>query len=189
MTAAPTLAVDAPETLYRGCDRAQTIEDWWIYPEDGNRYEFVDGVFVVMAPPALRHQRALGKLHYALEGFARAHGGFAGVSSIGVALPTGQGFQPDVLYIRPDNEHVLSERGIEGVPDLVVEVASPSTRRYDRRTKVPAYLGAGVEEVWIVDLDARTTEVRRADGVTVSVFGERIRSQVVDVGDGGLGAL
>ncbi len=70
---------------------------------------------------------------------------------------------PDILFIGRHRMELVSERGIEGGPDLIVEILSPTTRAVDRTTKMHLYAQAGVREYWIVDSDAETLEVFALD--------------------------
>ncbi len=72
--------------------------------------------------------------------------------------------QPDILFIRNDNLGIISETTINGVPDLVIEILSPSNWVDDRRVKFSVYAEAGIEEYWIVDPKAVTAEVYRLQG-------------------------
>ena len=67
--------------------------------------------------------------------------------------------QPDLIFIAGERQHIISERGIEGAPDLVVEILSPHTWWKDRRVKLPLYSETGVRECWIVDPETKTIEV------------------------------
>ena len=67
--------------------------------------------------------------------------------------------EPDIVFVREGRRHLLSDRGVEGPPDLVVEIVSPSTEARDRGVKLHRYRLFGVAEYWIVDPDERTIEV------------------------------
>ncbi len=175
---APCLYVDPAAPL--------TTEEWWTLPDDGRQYELLDGVLFVVPPPTLLHQKLTLRLASRLDQLTLQHGGFAGIAPLGTALSASIGFEPDIVYVVPGREAILSDRGVEGVPDLVVEVLSPSTRAFDLAHKLPIYLAVGVSEVWIVDPVARTVTVHRAAGAASVAFGERIPSSVVNIGDGGL---
>lgn len=166
--------------------RAFTAEDWWAMPEDGNRYELLNGALIVMPAPSFEHQKVALRIAAALLAHADATGGEAGMAPLGVTLSQDLVFEPDAMYVAPQRRHLVGERGIDGAPDLVVEVASPSTARYDRLTKLPAYFEAGVVEVWLVDPEARTVSVVTTAGETTVLFGEPIPSTVVAIGSGGL---
>lgn len=72
--------------------------------------------------------------------------------------------QPDVLVVLNANLGIITEKRIIGVPDLVIEIASPGTVGYDRRAKQDAYARAGVPEYWLADALARTVELPRLEG-------------------------
>jgi Uma2 family endonuclease len=150
--------------------------DWpnqgqWTYdallalPDDGNRYEIIDGVLYVSPPPSPKHQDSLLNLSVSLMGFIRGGGrGRLFLSPVGLLMPHARPVQPDAFFLKTDNPAQIDwERHVEGVPDLVIEVASPSTAGYDRREKQDAYARAGVLEYWIVDPWGRTIEVLLLD--------------------------
>jgi len=92
--------------------------------------------------------------------------------------------QPDVIFVRADRRDILGKDYVEGAPDLVVEVLSPSNWLYDRREKLLAYQQAGVPEYWIVDTRSRTVEVRTLEEgryTLVAEFGsgEMVHSQAL----------
>jgi Uma2 family endonuclease len=139
----------------------------WDAPDDGNVYEVIDGELYVTPAPAWRHQRALNKLNWPIAAYVYGHGlGEVVTAPTGVVLGPGTGVQPDLLYISPERLHLISERGVEGAPDLVVEVRSPSTRGRDRGIKMRRYAASGVPHYWLLDLGAPALEVYRlgADG-------------------------
>lgn len=142
-----------------------TYEDYAKIPEDGNRYEIADGVLYLMAGPTYEHQSAVGWLYYYLMQFVQIGGlGRVLVAPFDVELPTGDTFQPDVIVVLNAHLNIITPACIKGVPDLVVEVASPGTISYDRRTKWNAYARAGVPEYWLADPYSRSLEVRVLDG-------------------------
>ena len=80
-------------------------------------------------------------------------------------------YQPDLLFVSTVRRHLIEHLGITGAPDVVVEILSDSTRRHDLNRKLPVYLDAGVNEVWIVDLDAATLAIHAGDATTpVAIF-------------------
>jgi Uma2 family endonuclease len=79
--------------------------------------------------------------------------------------------QPDVFYIAADRLAIISERGIEGAPTLVVEVLSPSTAHLDRGRKMTLYAEHGVPYYWIVDPESRSIEAYALTGATYAPAG------------------
>ncbi len=140
---------------------AWTIADWEQLPEDGNRYELIDGVLYVTSAPSTHHQWVNGRLYRLLSEYIDAQTpppGLLFMPPFGVILPTGPVI-PDLVYVHMRNLHILTDKRIEGVPDLLVEIAAPGTASYDRREKQDAYARSGVPEYWWVDPGSRTVEV------------------------------
>ncbi len=138
-------------------------------PEDGNRYEAIGGELHVSPPPKVPHQWVSARLFAALHDLlVRPGDGYLFAAPTGVEFPdTEEGVQPDLLFITTERFHIATEDWIQGPPDLVIEILSPSTARRDRTVKRHLYERQGVAEYWIVDLDARQVEVWRfAAGVT-----------------------
>jgi Uma2 family endonuclease len=135
--------------------------DIWDMPEDGNRYEVIDGELYV-TPAAWGHQYALGRLFLRVGTWVYEHDlGKIVTAPTGVVLDPETGVQPDLLYISRERLGIISQRGVEGAPDLVVEVLSPSTSSRDRGVKMRRYAAAGIPHYWLVDLEARALEPYR----------------------------
>jgi Uma2 family endonuclease len=138
-----------------------TYEDWLHLPSDNFRYEVLNGELFMTPPPTLAHQSALEHLSHWMGNFVREHHlGVVLFAPVGVRLP-GQPVpvQPDLLFVRQERRNILGDDYVEGAPDLVIEILSPSNWPYDRGEKFEAYRQAGVREYWIVDYRARTIEV------------------------------
>lgn len=137
-----------------------TTADWARLPGDSNRYELIDGVLYVTSAPSLFHQWASDSLISLLRAFLAEKQPPMGLvfSASGVILPTGPVI-PDLVYLHMHNIEIITGNRIEGVPDLVVEIASPGTAAYDRRDKQDAYAQSGIPEYWWVDPANRTVEV------------------------------
>jgi Uma2 family endonuclease len=126
----------------------------------GARYEVIDHELYVTPSPGMRHQRIVTDLVTTLNGFVRAHGlGQVFVSPFDVLFAEGDYLEPDILFVQNSRAAIVTDRGIEGAPDLVVEVLSPSTAVRDRGVKLERYRRYGVPEYWVIDLDERTIEV------------------------------
>ena len=150
-----------------------TYADYAALPDDGKRYEIVDGVLYLMPGPSTVHQATVTQfvgvfwLHVQQPGLGRV---FPAPFDVDLPLTPTVTVQPDIVVVLKPNSAIISEGGIAGTPDLVVEVASPGTAGYDRREKQDAYERAGVTEYWIADPYARTIEILRLeDGAYRSV--------------------
>ncbi len=144
-----------------------TYQDYCRLPDDGQRYEVIRGDLHVTPAPTVDHQRAVMRFSWKLQGFVTAHGlGEVFAVALDILLPEGIAapVQPDVVFFRAGNEPRAGATNFRGVPDLVVEVLSPRTRRYDTTTKLAAYRDAGVPEVWFVDPQTRALVVHGSDG-------------------------
>lgn len=129
-------------------------------PDDGMRYELLDGEVYMTPAPSTRHQRTVGRLYVALVEFAHKRGlGEVLLAPTDVVFGERTAVQPDLLYISNDRASIVTELNVQGAPDLVVEVLSPSTASFDRDKKLQYYARAGVREIWYLDPLARTAEI------------------------------
>jgi len=136
-----------------------TYKDYEALPADGRRYEIHEGELSVTPAPSPRHQRIIGKLYKVLDQHVNARGlGEILFAPIDVILGETTVVQPDLVYLDTTRLHLVSGRGIEGPPTLVVEILSPATTLIDRGTKRQLYARHGVPYYWIVDPEARTIE-------------------------------
>ena len=128
-------------------------------PADGNRYELVDGELLVTPSPSGPHQAAIVELFRLLDPYVRDRRlGRVCLSPADLDLRAGQLTQPDLFVGRMVQGRAPLHWDEYAIPVLVVEVLSPSTARNDRLTKRRRYQRSGVDQYWIVDLDARRVE-------------------------------
>jgi Uma2 family endonuclease len=147
-TAAPTALTT--ELRLRSPDATWTRERWETLPEDGNRYEVIDGVLYMSTAPRTFHQWIIQRALFAIHEQVDAHAlGFTFVAPIGVFMPGCSPVQPDLVVVRAADREMLRGGRVEGVPALILEVQSPSSVGYDDRTKRQAYARAGLPEYWI----------------------------------------
>lgn len=160
--------------------RIWTREEVLALPDDGQRYELVDGELLVSPSPRPVHQLGVMALFRLLDSYARSLKlGPVMASPADLDLRAGQLLQPDLFVVDPhDSRHPL-EWGEIAIPLLAVEVLSPSTARFDRLTKRYCYQRAGVPTYWIVDLDARLVEVWTPDADRPIIAAERLIWQPV----------
>ena len=130
-------------------------------PDQGSRRaEVIDDELYVTPAPTPWHQRVVTRLIEVLGPFVRELDlGEVLPGPVDVIFAEGDYLEPDLVFVRRDRLRLLSDRGIEGPPDLVVEVLSPSTAGRDRGLKRDRYRLYGVAEYWVVDPDAETSEV------------------------------
>jgi Uma2 family endonuclease len=167
------MVVSEIEFLLRSPDASWTYDRWERLPNDGNRYETIDGVLYMATVPTVTHQFVVGNLLrdvlYPLEDQRIAIGV---MGPIGVVMPGNDPVvQPDFLLIRMERRNIISEDGrIRGVPDLIAEVLSASHPDYDVFIKRSAYARAGVPEYWILRSETRDVLVYSDPDAALSDF-------------------
>jgi len=143
------------------------------------RYELIDGEIYLMASPSYNHQIVINEISWHLNNFFRGKDCRSLTAPLDVKL-SGYALkfeedpnvvQPDLLVIC-DEENVNEDNKYEGVPSLIIEVLSPSTKSKDMITKLNLYMKSGVAEYWIIDLDKRKitqysfTKERKLENIT-----------------------
>lgn len=138
-----------------------TYDHWLNLPDDGWKYEIIDGVLYMSPPPAIDHQRSSGKLFVAMATHIEAHDlGEVLEAPCGVRLPNQPvPVEPDILFIRKDRLGIIGQNYVEGPPDLIVEILSPSNPHHDREIKFRLYCESGVSEYWLVNYLSKIVEV------------------------------
>ena len=145
-----------------------TYEAYRLLPDDGRRWELIEGRFYVTPAPTSFHQTVSRRLQYELMTQLERKGlAYVFDAPIDVIFHDHTVVQPDLAVVAAENRRFVSERGIDGQPDLVVEILSPSTRDRDRILKMMVYAEQGVPEYWVVDTDRACIEVyvRGDDGI------------------------
>lgn len=139
-------------------------EDLIALPDDGRRWEIIDGELYELPPPTTDHGSAIMNLIALLLPTIAALGGRFFTAPVGVFFGGANPVEPDLLVLLPAHSARIEKRGIEGAPDLVIEVLSPSNRPHDSLRKRALYARAGIPEYWLVDTEATTIEVLPLDG-------------------------
>lgn len=140
-----------------------TYDDLRELPDDGKRYELLEGVLYMSPAPSLRHQSISLQfggwlLRAEAAGFGRA---FA--APVDVVLDPDTVVQPDLIFVRRERFDILTDANVQGAPDLIIEILSPGTRKRDLGVKRQLYAQFRVPHYWIVDPIGATVERYRFD--------------------------
>jgi Uma2 family endonuclease len=139
-----------------------TYEDFLLFPDDGRRHEIIDGEHHVTPSPHTRHQKISGDLAYEIKDYLKIHGGGQLYSApLDVVLSDLDIVEPDLVFVASSRSQIITEKNLQGSPDLVVEILSSSTRRTDEIVKRKLYERYGVAEYWIVDPELDAVKVYR----------------------------
>ena len=137
-----------------------TYDEYCLLPEDRNQYELFDGELVMTPSPSARHQEIVTELATALSNFVKKESlGKVYVAPLDIIFTKFTVLQPDILFVSQERVNTVVRERIEGAPDLVVEVLSPSTFHKDLRKKMAVYSQFGVQEYWIVDPETQSMEL------------------------------
>ncbi len=137
----------------------KTYQDYIELPDEF-RSELIEGELLMTPSPIPFHQKVLFRLakilaeHVAVESLGEVY-----ISPLDVVLSNQDVVQPDILFISQTTKQIVTDVNIKGVPDLIVEVISPSSKERDRFIKKALYLKFGVSEYWLVDLEKRCVEI------------------------------
>ena len=160
-----------------------TYEDFQTFPDDGRRYELIDGEVFVFASPTLLHQMLLLELATLFRNAVTLKNlGLVMVAPFEVKFLGENAVQPDIVVVLRDRAGVLTQSGVRGTPSVLLEILSPSTRTYDLTTKARLYAEQSVPEYWIVDALAETITVHELrDGRYVALANDdgMVRSLVI----------
>ena len=149
---------------------------------EGTLVQLIENNLVMSPSPKDRHQETLEEITFQLSAFVRRKKiGKVRFAPYDVYLDEKNAFQPDLVFISNENSYKIQENGLHGAPDLVIEVLSPGTEKYDRKKKKDVYERCGVQEYWIVDpatkevtgytlRDGKFAELDMATGVIQSVL-------------------
>ena len=144
-------------------EKPATVADLLRMPKDGRLYELVDGE-IVMSPAGMRHAEIAGKIFHFIATFLETHPiGRVYPDNVGIVLPNGNVRSPDVTFIRNEKLSGKSPEGYgEVIPDLAVEVLSPSDSLEHVGRKIGEFLECGVPLVWLVDPQHQTVTAYRS---------------------------
>ncbi|NTS42804.1 Uma2 family endonuclease [Flavisolibacter sp. BT320] len=126
---------------------------------EGTLAQLINNQIYMSPSPSNSHQKVLDKIYRQLGNYVEEMGlGETRVAPFDVFLNNKNAYQPDILFIANKSLSNLKEQGFFGAPDLVIEILSPATKRFDKGEKKAEYEKSGVKEYWIVDPADKTTE-------------------------------
>jgi Uma2 family endonuclease len=142
-----------------------TIEDWENFPDDGRRYEIIEGEIHVSTAPKFIHQLLISRIMQYLLDYLKQNPVGEVLPTPGIIFGHKTGVIPDVVYISHERLKLfLIDEKIQGAPELVIEILSPGKKNFerDRKTKLKLYSRYPVEEYWIVNPMRNQIEVFRS---------------------------
>ena len=130
-----------------------TYEDYLqMTPPDSGNYQLIHGEIISMTSPSSKHQKCIVNLTFLIQSYLLNKPiGKLFIAPMDVILEAGEVYQPDLLFISGSRDYIIEESKINGVPDLIIEVLSPSNAYYDLVIKKKVYEVCEVMEYWIVD--------------------------------------
>jgi Uma2 family endonuclease len=141
-----------------------TIEDLEAMPDDGNRYEIIEGELFVSRSPGLTHQIVSDNIVFLIRDYLRTNTIGVVVSTPGLVLSDLSGVIPDIVFFSNERrDRVVSDERLIGSPELVIEILSGGAEnsKRDRIVKRQLYAKHCVSEYWIVDYRIRTVDIYR----------------------------
>jgi Uma2 family endonuclease len=148
-----------------------TTADLELFPDNGNRYEIVDGELLVTRAPSWKHQKVIGNVCGILNEWSKQTKLGEAAPGAGVIFTDEDNVIPDVVWVQQERlSAILDEAGhLTAAPDLAVEVLSPGAEneRRDRQLKLRLYSIQGVREYWIIDLQLQQIQVYRRENATL----------------------
>jgi Uma2 family endonuclease len=139
-----------------------TYQEYLDLPEMKARYSIIDGELVMAAAPTTEHQRAILELALKLTPFTRERRlGEVFIAPLDIVIRRDplRTRQPDLLFVSNARRYIIGQQVIEGGPDLVIEILSPTNTRRELEAKLQDYRAIGVREAWVISPQARTVEV------------------------------
>jgi Uma2 family endonuclease len=150
-----------------------TTADLELFPDDGKRYEIIDGELIVTRAPRWSHQQVTGRIFNDLDAWCQSEGFGEAAISPGIIFTDEDNVIPDVVWASNERLDLLLDEAehLTGAPELVVEVLSPGEKNEKRETqlKLKLYSQQGVQEYWIVNKDLRQVQIYRRDNALLTL--------------------
>ncbi len=157
-----TFSLNAREFFVATQPLLLTVEDYRNLPETGPRYQLIEGYLYMAPAPNRYHQDISRNLELIIGNHVQKLSlGKIYDAPFDVCLDDNNVFQPDIVFVSKSRYPILTDAGVEGAPDLVIEILSPKTSRLDRDNKRKMYAQHGVLELWIVDPEKFRVEAFR----------------------------
>lgn len=154
------MAILEPVVDYLSKKRDLTYWEYTLLPDDGNRYEILEGELQMTPSPKTKHQVVSRNLLVEISLFLKKNKiGKVFGAPYDVILSQDNVVKPDIIFISNDNLKIITEDNVQGSPDLLIEILSPSSQDNDRNKKKVIYETYGVKEYWIVDPDLEVVDV------------------------------
>ncbi|HXU32696.1 MAG TPA: Uma2 family endonuclease [Thermoanaerobaculia bacterium] len=150
-----------------------TYDDYLLLPEDGPRYELIEGELLMTPAPLMGHQRLSSRLHVRIGSFVERHGlGEVFAAPTDVYLSPTNVVQPDLLFVAKEHLDRVVRACLQGPPDLVIEILSDGSRERDEVAKLRLYAKFGVPEYWLADAFRQAVRVHRLANGTYRMVAE-----------------
>lgn len=155
-------------------------------PPDNGNYELHKGQIIFMPTPIPKHQEISGKLHYLLFGYTLSHkNGKVYAAPMDTEFTPNDTLQPDILFISKERLSIIGEKKIEGAPDFIVEILSPSNTNKEMSYKKYIYESCGVKEYWVIYPEKKTVkqyESRDNEFVLIGEFGinDSVKASIIE---------
>lgn len=134
-------------------------DDYLLLPDDGKRYEIIEGELFMAPAPSMKHQYDLFELGVRIREFVKKKKlGIVFLAPCDVILLNTNIVQPDIVFVSKENREIITEKNIQGAPDLAVEITSSSTAERDLVLKKKLYAKFGVKEYWIAFVKEQKVE-------------------------------
>lgn len=143
-----------------------TYDDFVLFADDGKRHELIDGEHYVTPSPNTRHQTILGNLYFVIREYLETHPcGRVFLAPFDVVFSDVDVVEPDLLYLSNARAAAaVTPQHVQGAPELVVEITSPSTRKRDETIKRRLYERSAVSEYWVIDPEVDVVRIYRHSG-------------------------
>jgi len=159
-----------------------TYEDYRELPNDQKIYQVIGGRLLMVPAPSTRHQNVSRNLEFIIWSFVKDHNlGVVYDAPIDVVFSSTDVVQPDIVFIAKNRLAIVKEKGIFGVPDWVIEIVSPSTRKIDIKLKKDLYERFGVREYWMVYPEDEKVEVYLLKGGDYKLRGVFLKHDILQV--------